>query len=168
MDISKNDDSNSQLQIRFAQPSDLPHILNFIKALADYEKLSADVIATENNLRTSLFENKDAEVLIAFYDNEPAGFALFFHNYSTFLAQKGIYLEDLYVHSSLRGKGIGKKLLQRLTEVAIDRNCGRLEWAVLDWNTPAIDFYLAIGAKANSEWTTYRLTENDMKKFVCK
>ena len=154
------------LTIRFAEAQDSLQILNFIKALADFEKLSADVIATEEKIRKTLFEEKSAEVLIAFWHNEPAGFALFFSNYSTFLAQKGIYLEDLFVDPTLRGKGIGKKLLKHLAQIAKDRNCGRLEWSVLDWNKDAIDFYVSIGAKPNDGWTMYRMTEQTIADFT--
>lgn len=156
------------LKIRFACSEDAGQILKFIKALAEYEKLSHAVVATEETLRKTLFEDKEAEVLMAFWNEEPAGFALFFHNYSTFLAQKGIYLEDLFVNPNLRGLGIGKSLLQRLTEIALERNCGRLEWSVLDWNKPAIDFYISIGAKPNEEWTSYRLDEKAMRHFAPK
>ncbi|MBC7464349.1 MAG: GNAT family N-acetyltransferase [Bdellovibrio sp.] len=154
------------LTIRYAEPQDSLQILKFIKALAEYEKLSAEVVATEEKLRQTLFEEKSAEVLIAFWNNEPAGFALFFSNYSTFLAQKGIYLEVLFVNPELRGKGIGKKLLKHLAQIAKDRNCGRLEWSVLDWNKDAIDFYVSIGAKPNDEWTTYRMNEKTIAEFT--
>jgi len=153
------------LTIRFATSDDCPVILNFIKALAEFEKLQHEVVATEENLRSSLFSEKSAEVLLAFWDNKPAGFALFFYNYSTFLAQKGLYLEDLFVAPEFRSFGIGKSLLQKLSRIAVERNCGRLEWSVLDWNTRAIKFYLSIGAKPNDEWTTYRMTEPVLKKF---
>lgn len=156
------------LEIRFATAEDSGQILEFIKALADYEKLSHAVVATEASLRKTLFEDHEAEVLMAYWNNEPAGFALFFHNYSTFLAQKGIYLEDLFVNPKLRGLGIGKSLLQHLTNIALKRNCGRLEWSVLDWNKPAIDFYISIGAKPNDEWTSYRLDEKAMRHFAPK
>lgn len=154
------------LTIRFAEAQDSLHILNFIKALADFEKLSSAVIATEEKIRKTLFEEKSAEVLIAFWNHQPAGFALFFSNYSTFLAQKGIYLEDLFVNPELRGKGIGKKLLKQLAQIAKERNCGRLEWSVLDWNKDAIDFYVSIGAKPNDEWTTYRMNEKTIAEFA--
>lgn len=154
------------LNIRFATVSDTPQILKFITALAEYEKLGDTVVATEQKLKESLFEQNAAEVLIATWNNEPAGFALFFSNYSTFLAQKGIYLEDLFVAKELRGKGIGKALLLKLSTIAIERNCGRLEWSVLDWNTPAIEFYKSIGAKPNDGWTVYRLNDEALKAFT--
>ncbi|MFZ3231216.1 MAG: GNAT family N-acetyltransferase [Pseudobdellovibrio sp.] len=154
------------LSIRFATPADTPQILTFIKALAEYEKLSEDVIATEPMLLHTLFVEKAAEVLIATWNNKPAGFALFFHNYSTFLAQKGIYLEDLFVAQAFRGFGIGKALLKHLAQLALNRNCGRFEWSVLDWNKPAINFYLSLGAKPNNEWTNYRMTKTAMENFT--
>ena len=145
--------------IRNATESDVPLILGFIKALAEYERLAGKVVATEDMIRRTLFGNpRYAEVIIAESDGEPAGFALFFHNYSTFLAAPGIYLEDLFVKPEARGKGIGKALLARLAEIAKSRNCGRLEWAVLNWNQPSIDFYESLGAKAMDEWKVYRLT----------
>lgn len=147
------------LSIRAATVNDVPQILRFIQALADYEKLSHQVVATEDKLRNTLFGDRPgAEVLIAEWNGEAAGFALFFSNYSTFLAKPGIYLEDLFVLPSMRGKGIGKALLIQLAKLCVDRDCGRLEWSVLDWNQPAIDFYLSLGAKPMDEWTVYRVT----------
>ena len=146
-------------RIRFAQAADTPVILNFIRALARYEKLEADCVATEESLRATLFGEKPyAEVLLIEDDTGKAqGFALFFHNYSTFLAKPGIYLEDLFVDPAARGKGYGKALLVKLAEIAVARGCGRLEWSVLDWNQPAIDFYLSLGARPMDEWTVYRV-----------
>ena len=146
--------------IRPANIQDTQLILSFISHLADYEKLSHEVVATEQQLQDTLFgEKKYAEVLIAETDEgEPAGFALFFHNYSTFLAQAGIHLEDLYVLNEFRGQGIGKTLLKHLASIALERNCGRLEWNVLDWNSPAIDFYKSQGAIMMDGWTTNRVT----------
>lgn len=136
----------------------MPVILQFIKELAKYEKLSAQVVATEEILCEKLFGNKKyAEVLLAYVDATPVGFALFFHNFSTFLGKPGIYLEDLYVIPEMRGKKIAKKLLAFLAKLTIDRDCGRLEWWVLDWNKPAIDFYKSIGAKPMDEWTVHRV-----------
>lgn len=133
-------------------------ILAFIKELAEYEKLSHEVVATEEDLRASLFGGRPfAEVLIAEHGGAPAGFALFFHNFSTFLGKPGIYLEDLYVKSEFRGAGIGKKMLVHLARLAKDRGCGRLEWWVLDWNAPSIGFYEKLGAVAMDDWTVYRL-----------
>lgn len=143
--------------IRFAQPADIPAILQFIRALAAYEKMSDEVVATEELLRDWLFEKKKAEVLIGEEDGIPVGFALFFHNFSTFLGRAGIYLEDLFVLPEKRGTGCGKALLERLAALAVERGCGRLEWSCLDWNQPSISFYRSIGAVPMSEWTTYRL-----------
>ncbi|BDC50680.1 N-acetyltransferase [Bryobacterales bacterium F-183] len=147
------------ITIRTASVADVPQILAFIRALAEYEKLEDACVATEDALRATLFgERPFAEVLIADYEGTPAGFALFFHNYSTFLAKPGIYLEDLFVKPELRGKGVGKALLTRLAKVAVERGCGRLEWSVLDWNTPSIGFYQSLGAVPMDEWTIFRLT----------
>ena len=148
------------MNIRFATAEDVPQILNFIKHLADYEKLSHEVVATEEKLKQTLFGDKAyAEVLIAETDdNQPAGFALFFFNYSTFLAKAGIHLEDLYVLSEFRNLGIGKALLKKLAAIAVERDCGRLEWNVLDWNSAAIDFYQSQGAILMDGWTTNRVT----------
>ena len=149
----------SSLNIRKTTEQDIPIIFAFIQALAEYEKLSHEMIATEASLRETLFgENPVAEVVIADYDNKPAGFALFFHNYSTFLGRPGIYLEDLYVPEEMRGKGIGKVLLAHLAQLAVERKCGRLEWSVLDWNEPSIQFYKSLGAVPMDEWTTFRMT----------
>lgn len=147
------------LTIRAATAADVPQILRFIEALADYEKLSHEVQATEEKLNATLFGDKPAaEVLIAEWQNKPAGFALFFHNYSTFLAKPGIYLEDLFVYPEFRGKGIGKALLIELARRCVENGFGRLEWSVLDWNTPAIAFYRSLGAKLMDEWTVNRVT----------
>jgi len=145
--------------IRAAVEGDVPLILQFIRDLAEYERLSHAVIATEERLRASLFGSpRFAEVLIAEENQQPVGFALFFHNYSTFLAQPGIYLEDIFVKPEARGRGYGKALLMRLTQLARERGCGRVEWAVLNWNQPSIDFYKALGAVPMDEWTVFRLT----------
>lgn len=144
--------------IRFAVAADTPVILGFIRALADYEKLTHACVATEEDLHATLFGPRPfAEVLLLEEGGEAHGFALFFHNYSTFLGKPGIYLEDLFVDPAQRGKGYGKKLLAKLAELAVERGCGRLEWSVLDWNQPSIDFYLSLGAKPMDEWTIYRL-----------
>lgn len=144
--------------LRFAQADDTPVILNFIRGLAEYEKLSHECVATEDSLRSTLFGPRPyAEVLLIEEDGAAHGFALFFHNYSTFLAKPGIYLEDLFVDPAQRGKGYGKALLVKLAEIAVDRGCGRLEWSVLDWNQPSIDFYLSLGARPMDEWTVYRV-----------
>jgi GNAT superfamily N-acetyltransferase len=147
------------LTLRTASEADVPLILQFIRDLAEYERLLDACVATEESVRETLFgERRYAEVIIAEDDGAPAGFALFFHNYSTFLARPGIYLEDLYVKPELRGRGIGKALLVRLAELAVERKCGRLEWAVLNWNESAIRFYRSLGALPQTEWTVYRVT----------
>jgi GNAT superfamily N-acetyltransferase len=154
-------------QIRTATVQDVPLILSFIKGLAEYERLSHEVTVTEASLRESLFgPNPAAEVIIAYSDERPAGFALFFHNYSTFLGQKGIYLEDLFVLPEERGRGIGKALLVHLAKLAEERDCGRLEWAVLDWNEPAINFYKSLSAKPMNEWSTFRVTGDALKALA--
>jgi GNAT superfamily N-acetyltransferase len=144
--------------IRFAVPEDLPTIFQFIRALANYEKLSHEVRADQAVLGEHLFgANPRAETLLVEYDGAPVGFALFFHNFSTFEGRPGIYIEDLFVLPEMRGKGFGKALLVRLAQLVIDRDCARLEWAVLDWNKPSIDFYEAIGARPMKEWIIQRL-----------
>lgn len=149
----------SRLQLRPARRQDVPLILGFIRELAEYEKLSHQVVADEAQLAANLFGPRPyAEVLIGEVDGEPAGFALFFHNFSTFLGKPGIYLEDLYVRPAVRGSGLGKALLVELARLAVSRGCGRLEWAVLDWNAPAIGFYQRLGARAQDDWTGYRLS----------
>ncbi len=147
------------LEIRPATEDDVPLILSLVKELAEYERLSHEVVATEELLRNSLFgERPVAEVLVGHLGDEPVGFALFFHNFSTFLGKPGIYLEDLYVRPEFRGAGIGRALLIHLARLARARDCGRLEWSVLDWNEPAIGFYKRIGASPVSGWTVYRVT----------
>ncbi len=144
--------------IRFASEADVPLILQFIKRLAEYERLAHEVVATEEMLRQTLFGGRQvAEVLIGEHRGEPVGFALFFHNFSTFLGRPGIYLEDLFVLPEMRGRGFGRVLLSHLARLARERECGRLEWSVLDWNSPAIGFYKNLGAVAMDDWTTYRL-----------
>ena len=154
------------LQIRFAVPGDEAAILNFIRGLADYEHLSSEVVATEELLHEWLFEKRTAEVLIAELDGEAIGYSLFFHNFSTFLGRAGIYLEDLYVLPEHRGKGCGKAMLRRLAQLTVDRGCGRLEWACLDWNQPSIDFYLSLDARPMSDWTGYRLTGEALRALA--
>jgi GNAT superfamily N-acetyltransferase len=149
---------SNAITIRQAIAADVPLILTFIRALADYEKLLDRVSATETKLHATLFgERPAAETLLAYLGDQPVGFALFFQNYSTFLAQPGIYLEDLYVNPDARGHGIGLALIQAIAKLAHDRGCARMDWAVLDWNTPAIEFYRRIGAEPQTEWTTQRL-----------
>ena len=153
------------MTIRDAVPADLALIARFIRDLADYERLAHAVEFDEATLERSLFGDRPyAEVLIAADDaGEPVGFALFFHNFSTFLGRPGIYLEDLFVRPEARGKGYGKALLARLAAIAVERGCGRLEWAVLNWNQPSIEFYEAMGARPNSDWTVYRLTGESLR-----
>jgi GNAT superfamily N-acetyltransferase len=149
---------DSRIDLRFATGDDIGLILDFVHQLATFVKLSDEVVADEEQLRKTLFgERQTAEVVIASYDDEPAGFALFFHSYSTFLGQPGIYLEDLFVVPALRGRGIGRVLLSCLARLAVNRECGRLEWAVIDWNEPAIRFYKRLGAEALEDRRTYRL-----------
>jgi GNAT superfamily N-acetyltransferase len=153
--------------IRQAAEPDVPLILQFIRDLAEYERLAHMVVATEEQLRATLFGGaRFAEVLIAEEDGTAAGFALFFHNYSTFLAQPGIYLEDLFVKAEYRGRGYGKALLARLAQIARERHCGRVEWAVLDWNEPSIAFYKSLGAKVMDEWHTFRLTGEALEQLA--
>jgi GNAT superfamily N-acetyltransferase len=147
------------IALRAATADDIPLILRFIRELAEYEKLSGQCVATEDALRDTLFGVRSyAEVLIAAWEQTPAGFALFFHNYSTFRARPGIYLEDLYVSPEYRGRGLGKALLQAIARLAVERNCARVEWSVLDWNEPSIRFYESLGAVCMREWQIYRLT----------
>ena len=156
-----------QITLRLATEQDVPTILAFINGLAEYEKLADQVVATEQQLRTTLFGDKPyAEVVLAEYGQHAAGFALFFHNYSTFLAKPGIYLEDLFVLPEYRGKGIGKVLLSYLAKLAVQRDCGRLEWSVLDWNQPAIDFYQAQGATMLHDWRINRVTGDALKALA--
>lgn len=152
------------IHLRPAQPGDEPLILRFIRGLAEYEKLAHECIATEADLTRSLFGPRpDAEVILAYAGGEPAGFALFFHNYSTFLARRGLYLEDLFVLPEYRGQGIGLALLRELARIAVERQCGRMEWSVLTWNQPAIEFYEKLGARAMDGWKVYRLTGESLE-----
>ena len=156
--------STTSIKIRPAVEADLPLIHALIRELAEYEKLSHVVTATEARLRETLFGPRPAaEVLIASLDSTPVGFALFFQNFSTFLAQPGLYLEDLFVRPEFRGRGIGRALLSKLAAIAVERNYGRVEWAVLDWNEPAIKFYQSLGAKPMDDWTVFRLTGEEMR-----
>lgn len=160
---------DSSLRIDPATEHDVPLILKFIQALAEYERLAHECVADEATLRETLFgARRYAEVVIARYNNEPAGFALFFHNYSTFLARPGIYLEDLFVYPQYRGKGIGKALMVYLAQQAVERKCGRFEWWVLDWNEPAIEFYKKLGAVPMSDWTVFRLTGEALQRLAEK
>ncbi|QNO16716.1 GNAT family N-acetyltransferase [Alkalicella caledoniensis] len=150
-------------KLRFATEDDIRLILEFIRELAEYEKLLHEVVATEEVLMDSLFKRKVAEVVIGEYDGKPVAFALFFHNFSTFLGRPGIYLEDLYVKPGMRGKGIGKIMLSFLSNLALERNCGRLEWWCLDWNKSSIEFYKQMGAVPMDEWTTFRVHDDALK-----
>jgi GNAT superfamily N-acetyltransferase len=159
--------SASPFTLRFGTAEDVPLILTFIRELATYEKLLDEVVATEEDLHAALFGARPyAEVILAFQDEAPAGFALFFHTFSTFLGQPGLYLEDLYVRPDRRGQGLGRLLLRTLATLAVERGCGRLEWAVLDWNAPAIRFYEALGAEPMDEWTVYRLTGEALEQLA--
>ena len=156
-----------RLGLRFAAEGDAALLLDFIRQLAEYEKLAHEVVADEAALRETLFSGRRAaEVVLAFWENEPAGFALFFHNYSTFLARPGRYLEDLFVVPRLRGKGIGQILLRTLARIAVERGCGRFEWSVLDWNVDAIRFYERLGAKPMDGWTTFRVTGDALAELA--
>jgi GNAT superfamily N-acetyltransferase len=153
--------------IRPATEQDVPIILDLIKQLADYERLAHRVVATEQRLSDTLFgEHPAAEVLLASLEGETVGFAVFFTNYSTFLAKPGLYLEDLFVKPHARGKGIGKALLARLAKIAVERDCGRVDWSVLNWNEPSLRFYEALGAVPLSDWTTHRLTGEALVKLA--
>ena len=159
--------SDSSFEIRTATRPDIPTILQLIRDLATYERAPKEVTATEEELRDVLFGEKPAaEVLLAFASGAPVGFAVFFHNFSTWLGRRGLYLEDLFVKPEERGKGYGRALLVQLGKIARDRGCGRMEWAVLDWNQPAIDFYRKLGAKPMDEWTVYRLTHDQIKSLA--
>ena len=154
------------LSIRSADENDCGKILFFIRELATYEKMADEVVATESLLHEWLFEKHIAEVIFACEDGKEVGFALFFHNFSTFLGRAGIYLEDLYVLPAYRGKGYGKALLKQLAQIAEERGCGRLEWCCLDWNRPSIDFYLSLGAVPMEDWTVFRITGDTLKEFA--
>ena len=153
------------IEIRKATEKDIDIIFNFIKELAIYEKLENEVTATEDLILETLFKNDKADVLIASYDGNPVGMALYFYTYSTFLGRIGIYLEDLYVREEYRGKGIGKLLIKNLAKICLDNGYGRLEWSVLDWNKPSIDFYESLDAKPQTEWIKYRLEGKSLKKL---
>ena len=155
-----------EVTFRKAVREDVPLILEFIKGLAEYDKMSDEVVATEEILDEWLFDKEKAEVIFAIAEGEEVGFALFFHNFSTFLGRAGIYLEDLFVKPKYRGNGYGKAILKRLAQIAVERGCGRLEWSCLDWNQPSIDFYLSLGATPMSGWTGYRLTGETLANIV--
>ena len=152
----------SNLDFRFAKINDTEKILYFIKELAKYEEMLDEVVATEELLKEWIFENKKAEVIFAIENGKEIRFALFFHNFSTFLGRAGIYLEDLFVLPEYRGKGHGKSILKYLVKIAVERGCGRLEWWCLDWNKTSVDFYLSLGAEPMNDWTVYRITGNTL------
>ena len=153
------------MAFRFATENDCALILRFIRDLAEYEKMADQVVASEELLGEWIFEKQKAEVLFVCENEKELGFALFFHNFSTFLSRAGIYLEDLFVLPEYRGNGYGKALLKKLAQIAVERGCGRLEWSCLDWNSPSIDFYRSLGAIPMDDWTTYRLTGETLKKL---
>lgn len=156
----------SKLTFRFAERKDCGLILEFIKDLAEYERMLDEVVADVETLETWIFDKGKAEVLFALADGKEVGFALFFHNFSTFLGRAGIYLEDLYVRPDYRGNGYGKALLKKLASIAVERGCGRLEWWCLDWNKPSIDFYLSLGAEQMSDWTVYRISGDTLSSLA--
>lgn len=156
----------SILNFRYAERKDTPLILKFIKELADYEKMLDEVVADEATLEEWIFDKQKAEVIFAMEDDKEIGFALFFHNFSTFLGRAGIYLEDLYVQPGYRGKGYGKAILKKLASIAVERGCGRLEWWCLDWNKPSIDFYMSLGAEPMSDWTVYRIAGDTLLELA--
>ena len=153
------------MDYRFAERKDAALILDFIKGLAEYEKLSDEVVATPETLEEWIFDRQKAEVIFALEDGVEVGFALFFHNFSTFLGRAGLYLEDLFVKPAYRGKGYGKGLLSTLAKIALERDCGRLEWVCLDWNKPSIDFYKSLGAVPMDDWTIYRVAGDTLKQL---
>lgn len=156
---------DSEVSFRYADRKDLALILRFIKGLAEYEHMSNEVVADEKILKEWIFDKQKAEVIFALADNREVGFALFFHNFSTFLGKAGIYLEDLYVQPEYRGKGYGKAILKKLASIAVERGCGRLEWSCLDWNKPSIDFYLSLGAEPMTDWTVYRIAGDGLSEL---
>ena len=159
---------DKQLTFRFATKKDVPLILKFIKGIAEYEKMLDEVETTEELLHEYLFEKQRAEVIFAIVDNVEVGFALFFHNFSTFVGKSGLYLEDIFVWPQYRGKGYGKAIFKQLVKIANERDCGRMEWVCLNWNQPSIDFYLSLNAKPLDEWTTYRLDKEGLKALAEK
>lgn len=156
----------NKLTFRYAKRKDVSLILQFIKDLAEYEKMLDEVVADEATLEEWIFDQKKAEVIFAIENGKEVGFALFFHNFSTFLGRAGLYLEDLFVQPEHRGKGYGKQILQKLASIAAERKCGRLEWWCLDWNQPSIDFYLSLGAEPMSDWTVYRIAGDTLQNLA--
>ncbi len=157
---------SEKFTFRYAKRDDISLILQFIKDLAAYEKMINEVVADEKTLEEWIFDKQKAEVIFAVVDDEENGFALFFHNFSTFLGRAGIYLEDLFVKPEYRGKGYGKAILKKLAAIAVERGCGRLEWWCLDWNKPGIDFYLSLGAEPMDDWTVYRITGDTLSNLA--
>ena len=155
-----------KLTFRQAEEADCGLVLEFIRQLAEYEKMLPEVVATEQLLHRALFQDRRAEVIFALEDGVEVGFALYFHNFSTFVGRSGLYLEDLFVKPAYRGRGYGKALLKRLAKIAVERGCGRFEWVCLDWNRPSIDFYCSLGAEPQEEWTIYRLTGEALQKLA--
>lgn len=164
--LSGESDNMCELSFRYATKNDVSAMLHFIKELAAYENLLDEVIATENLLQEWIFEKKKAEVIFPMVNGNEIGFALFFHNFSTFLGRSGIYLEDLYIKPEYRKKGYGKAVLKQLARIAVERGCGRLEWWCLDWNQPSIDFYLSLGAEPMNDWTVYRIAKDTLSKLA--
>lgn len=159
---------SAKFEIRYAEKKDAALILAFIRALAEYEKMSDEVVATEELLQEWVFEKKKAEVIFAVEDGVEVGFALFFHNFSTFVGRAGLYLEDVFVKVEHRGKGYGKALLKELARIAVERGCGRMEWVCLNWNQPSIDFYRSLGAVPMDDWTIYRVAGDTLKALAEK
>ncbi|MGI6029740.1 MAG: GNAT family N-acetyltransferase [Candidatus Heteroscillospira sp.] len=157
---------NEAYKFRYARREDSPLILEFIRGLAEYEKMSDQVVADEALLEEWIFDRQKAEVIFVLHDGKEVGFALFFHNFSTFLGRAGLYLEDLFVFPEYRGMGYGKALLKKLAAIAYERGCGRLEWSCLDWNRPSIDFYLSLSAEPMADWTVYRLSGDTLKSMA--
>jgi len=157
---------SEKFTFRYAKRDDISLILQFIKDLAAYEKMINEVVADEKTLEEWVFDKQKAEVIFVVVDDEEIGFALFFHNFSTFLGRAGIYLEDLFVKPEYRGKGYGKAILKKLAAIAVERGCGRLEWWCLDWNKPGIDFYLSLGAEPMDDWTVYRITGDTLSNLA--
>lgn len=157
---------NTTVVFRDAERKDVPLILQFIKEIAAYEKMSDQVIADETTLETWIFDKEKAEVFFVLEEGKEVGFALYFHNFSTFVGRGGIYLEDVYIRPEYRGKGYGKAILKKLAAIAVERGCGRMEWVCLDWNQPSIDFYLSLGAQPMSDWTLYRLTGDALAQLA--
>ena len=157
---------NTTVAFRDAERKDVPLILQFIKEIAAYEKMSDQVIADETTLETWVFDKEKAEVFFVMEEGKEVGFALYFHNFSTFVGRGGIYLEDVYIRPEYRGKGYGKAILKKLAAIAVERGCGRMEWVCLDWNQPSIDFYLSLGAQPMSDWTLYRLTGDALAQLA--